>query len=128
MHTSITSTARRNQLLVAVIATVFILVSGLLGALVVRAIQTITVTSDSIDDTRALHAAEGAVQSLRNQLGATVHDNAYWDDAYPEVNLAQTRADWIIETWAATTADYPLYDTAMVFDANNRISRRLPRR
>ncbi|MBP1862113.1 EAL domain-containing protein [Rhizobium herbae] len=121
MHKNIASNAGRNQLSVAIIAIVFILVSALLAFLVAGSIQTITITSDEIDDSRAMHAADGALQSLRKQLGATVRDNAYWDDAYREVSLQETKTDWIIENWASTTADYPLYDTAIVVDASNKV-------
>ncbi len=109
---------RLNQWSVAVIAIVFILVTAVLAVLVTRSIDVITTTSNRIDDNRARHAAHGALQSLRKQLAATVRDNAYWDDAYRQVNL-DTRADWIVENWASTTADYPLYDTAIVLDAKN---------
>jgi len=112
---SVQSSSRLNQWSVALIAIVFILVTAVLAGLVARSIEMITTTSNAIDDDRARHAAGGALQSLRKQLAATVRDNAYWDDAYRQVNM-DTRADWIVENWASTTADYPLYDTAIVID------------
>jgi diguanylate cyclase (GGDEF)-like protein len=115
---SVQSPGRLNQWSVSFIAMVFILVTAVLAGLVTRSIETITTTSNSIDDERARHAAQGALQSLRKQLAATVRDNAYWDDAYRQVNL-DTRVDWIVENWASTTADYPLYDTAIVVDAGD---------
>ncbi|WP_234879107.1 putative bifunctional diguanylate cyclase/phosphodiesterase [Sinorhizobium americanum] len=100
------------------VAAVFILVAAALAGLVAGSIATLTTTADGIDDQRALQATSGAVQALRKQMAATLRDNAYWDDAYAEVN-ADSRVDWIIENWASTSADYPLYDTAIVVDSRN---------
>ncbi|RVH43843.1 putative bifunctional diguanylate cyclase/phosphodiesterase [Sinorhizobium meliloti] len=118
MHRNTLSESRQTQLLVLLVATVFILVAVALAGLVAGSIATLTTTADDIDDQRALQATSGAVQALRKQMAATLRDNAYWDDAYAEVN-ADTRADWIIENWASTSADYPLYDTAIVVDSGN---------
>lgn len=118
MHRNTVSENRRTQLLVLLVAAVFILVAAALAGLVAGSIATITTTADAIDDQRALQATSGAVHALRKQMAATLRDNAYWDDAYAQVN-AETRIDWIIENWASTTADYPLYDTAIVVDSRN---------
>lgn len=118
MRNSVQSAGRLNQWSVSLIAIIFIVVTAILALLVARSIETITTTSNAIDDDRAKHAAHGALQSLRKQLAATVRDNAYWDDAYRQVNL-DTRVDWIVENWASTTEDYPLYDTAIVVDAKD---------
>lgn len=113
--------ARRQQFFAALVALIFILVATVLAAIVARAVQTITLTADAIDDSRATAAAEGALQSMRKQLGATITDNAYWDDAYQQVNASDTNVEWITETWASITADYPLYDTAIVVDGDNKV-------
>ncbi|WP_033057262.1 putative bifunctional diguanylate cyclase/phosphodiesterase [Sinorhizobium arboris] len=118
MHRNTLSESRQTQLLVLLVAAVFILVAAALAGLVAGSIATLTTTADDIDDQRALQATSGAVQALRKQMAATLRDNAYWDDAYAEVS-ADTRADWIIENWASTSADYPLYDTAIVVDSRN---------
>jgi hypothetical protein len=110
------SEGRRRQLVVVAVATVFIVVRSALAGLVVGSIHTLTTTADAIDDGRARHAAAGALQSLRKQLGATVRDNAYWDDAFAQVN-SDARVDWTVENWGSTSADYPLYDTAIVVDS-----------
>lgn len=118
MQKLVISEGRRRQLAVVAVATVFIVVGSVLAGLVVRSIHTLTTTADTIDDRRASHAAAGALQSLRNQLGATVRDNAYWDDAFEQVN-SDARLDWTVENWGSTSADYPLYDTAIVVDSRN---------
>lgn len=106
----------RHKLFVIAIAAVFIGVGCLLGALVADSIYDITVKSDSIDDMRALNAAASAVSAMKKQMEGTIRDNAFWDDAYAQVNSG-TRNDWIVETWGRTTGNYPLYDTAIVIDA-----------
>ncbi|URK86106.1 hypothetical protein LP421_03265 (plasmid) [Rhizobium sp. RCAM05350] len=82
MQKFVISEGRRRQLSVVAVATVFIVVAAVLAGLVARSINTLTTTADAIDDGRARHAAAGALQSLRKHLGATVRDNAYWDDAF----------------------------------------------
>lgn len=107
--------------LLAVLATCFLILT-MLGALayaVSGAFASMASSADLMDDTRALSAARGALTALKRQLGATVRDNAYWDDAYRNVN-AEGGAEWSVETWGSVTADYPLYDTAMVIDADGK--------
>ena len=118
MQKFVISEGRRRQLSVVAVATVFIVVAAVLAGLVAGSINTLATTADAIDDGRARHAAAGALQSLRKQLGATVRDNAYWDDAFKQVN-SETRRDWTVENWGSTSADYPLYDTAIVVDSHN---------
>lgn len=118
MQKFVFSEGNRRQLSVIAVATVFILVAAVLGRLVAGSINTLTTTADAIDDGRAMHATAGALQSLRKQLGATLRDNAYWDDAFEQIN-SDARVDWTVENWGSTTADYPLYDTAIVVDSHN---------
>jgi diguanylate cyclase (GGDEF)-like protein len=118
VHNSVFSEGRRRQLQVVAVATVFVVVAAVLAGLVAGSINTLTATADAIDDGRARHAAAGALQSLRKQLGATVRDNAYWDDAFEQVN-SDGRVGWTLENWGSTSADYPLYDTAIVVDSRN---------
>lgn len=84
-----------------------------LGSVVWWAFGSIAETADNIDDARAADAANGAVDALRKQLGATVRDNAYWDLAYTTIPTAEGAA-WATDGWVRLTRDYPLYDTALV--------------
>ncbi|WP_276121872.1 CHASE4 domain-containing protein [Pararhizobium qamdonense] len=65
-------------------------------------IGNITAKSDSIDDARAVSAAASAVGTMKKQLEGTIRDNAFWDDAFDQVN-SDNRDDWIIENWGTTT-------------------------
>lgn len=112
---------RIHKSYVAAIAGLFIAVGCILGALVTDSIGDITIKSDSIDDMRALNAAASAVNAMKKQIEGTIRDNAFWDDAYAQVN-SETRDAWVVKTWGAATKAYPLYDTAIVVDdANNLI-------
>jgi diguanylate cyclase (GGDEF)-like protein len=105
--------------LLAVFATCLLILFTLatLAYVVSGAIGSMAKSADQMDDARALTAAKGALTALKKQLGATVRDNAYWDDAYRSLN-AEGAADWAIENWGTTTEDYPLYDTALVIEAD----------
>ncbi|RFB88853.1 bifunctional diguanylate cyclase/phosphodiesterase [Rhizobium leguminosarum bv. trifolii] len=109
--------SKLRLLAVAATSLIFLSTLGALGYTVSRAITSMAATADEIDDTRAVTAANGALKALQKQLGATVRDNAYWDDAYRQI-LTSNAAAWATENWGSTTADYPLYDTALVITAD----------
>jgi diguanylate cyclase (GGDEF)-like protein len=92
---------------------------GFLTYLVSGAMSSMATVADHIDKVRSISATNGALRAMKKQLAATVRDNAYWDDAYKKVNT-EGGAEWAVETWGATTADYPLYDTAMVLRADGK--------
>jgi diguanylate cyclase (GGDEF)-like protein len=116
-----TVSSRLRLRLLAVLATCLLILLTLatLAYVVSGAIASMAVSADQMDDARALSAAKGALTALKKQLGATVRDNAYWDDAYRSLN-ADRAADWAVENWGTTTEDYPLYDTALVVEADGR--------
>jgi sensor domain CHASE-containing protein len=112
-------TSRRRRIVIAV-ALLFFAVASIFAAIVLRSIDTIKDNANRIDDERAVEAARGAVDSLRTQLSGTIHDNATWDGAYKQLNSI-TRQYWIIDNWATTASDNPLYDTAVVIDVRGKI-------
>jgi len=107
--------------LLSVFAACLVILSTLAGLayVVTEAIGSMATSADQMDDVRAQSAASGALTALKKQLGATIRDNAYWDDAYSSLNNEGGK-EWAIENWGSTTADYPLYDTAMVLGADGR--------
>lgn len=94
-----------------------LLTLGGLAYVVSGSIRFMAASADQMDDARALSAAKAALAALKKQLGATVRDNAYWDDAYERLEDEGAR-NWASENWGATTVDYPLYDTALVVEPN----------
>ncbi|MDB5526510.1 MAG: diguanylate cyclase/phosphodiesterase [Rhizobium sp.] len=119
--TSARSRRRLHIRLAAIILTSALIVAtlGFLANLMSGAFGSMTDAANQIDDTRAISATNGALQAMQKQLGATVRDNAYWDDAFNKIN-AIGGADWAVENWGTTTADYPLYDTALVIEADSK--------
>jgi diguanylate cyclase (GGDEF)-like protein len=115
------SKTKLNFRLAAVLATsaVFLATLTILGYIVAGAFGSMASTADALDDARAETAAKGALRALQKQLGATVRDNAYWDDAYRQMTTAGAAA-WALDNWGSTTADYPLYDTAMVIEPTGK--------
>lgn len=110
---------RTRQFIVATVAAVFIVVAVILSGLVTGSIDTLTESADRIDDERSRQTTAGALRALRQQLGATVRDNAFWDDAFDKVNSGE-RVEWTTENWGTVSGEYPLYDTAIVVDDRNQ--------
>ncbi|MDH6267790.1 diguanylate cyclase (GGDEF)-like protein [Rhizobium sp. SG_E_25_P2] len=105
--------------MVVVVGLLLVALSATLAALVAQSVTSIYHNADRIDDARAVTAAQGASKSIRARLSATLRDNAFWDDAYA-ITQSPEAEQWIYDNWASTTADYPLYDTAIVYDGSNR--------
>lgn len=85
----------------------------ILSGLVTIAFSEMRRDANWIDDARAGQAARAAIKSFQSRLGATVRDNAIWDDAYLRMQ-SPAGAAWAYENWGKVSADYPLYDVAVV--------------
>ncbi len=100
-----------------ILATTFVLaIAFAVAFLSANVITTMRDAADTIDANRSVNAVEAAVSSIKKRLGATVRDNAVWDDAYAAVSSPEADA-WIYDNWGSTSEDYPLYDGAIVLDA-----------
>lgn len=91
----------------------FVAVALVLTGLMTRIVATMTHSANEIDDARATHMAQTVVAEFSERLGATVKDNAVWDDAYAAM-ASPGAADWAYENWGKTSEDYSLYDGAIV--------------
>ncbi|OWV67998.1 diguanylate phosphodiesterase [Rhizobium sp. R339] len=91
----------------------FLVIALVLTGLMAHVVTTMTRSANEIDDARATRAARAAVAAFVDRLSATTTDNAVWDDAYKAIS-APGAADWAYENWGKTSADYPLYDGAVV--------------
>lgn len=104
----------RTQASSIIATTIFFLVVTLvLTGLTAHVVTTMTRSANEIDDARAVRAARAAISAFVNRLSATTTDNAVWDDAYKAISSPDA-VDWAYENWGKTTADYPLYDGAVV--------------
>ncbi|WP_183822176.1 bifunctional diguanylate cyclase/phosphodiesterase [Rhizobium sp. BK377] len=91
----------------------FLVVALVLTGLMAHVVVKMTRSANEIDDARATRAARAAIAAFVGRLSATTTDNAVWDDAYKAMSSADA-ADWAYENWGKTSADYPLYDGAVV--------------
>lgn len=104
----------RTQASSIIATTIFFLVVALvLTGLTAHVVATMTRSANKIDDARATRAARAAISAFVNRLSATATDNAVWDDAYKAISSPDA-VGWAYENWGKTTADYPLYDGAVV--------------
>jgi diguanylate cyclase (GGDEF)-like protein len=120
MRTSAATAQLRSQhFRVFLVTGLFVFVGALLAVLVAIAVAAMTKSANEIDDARAIHAGQAAVEALKTQLSATVRDNAIWDDAYQQIST-ENGAAWAIENWGETTANYPLYDISVVISPSGK--------
>ncbi|EJC78810.1 diguanylate cyclase (GGDEF) domain-containing protein [Rhizobium leguminosarum bv. trifolii WSM2297] len=91
----------------------FLVVALILTGLMAHVVVTMTRSANEIDDARATRAARAAIGAFVARLSGTTTDNAIWDDAYSATS-SPTAADWAYENWGKTSADYALYDGAIV--------------
>lgn len=98
---------------IGTVTAIFVIIAGILSALVSHSIFEMQRSADVMDDGRARKAAEVAVLSMGQKLAATVRDNAVWDDAFVAMDGTDA-ADWAFENWGKTSEDYELYDGAIV--------------
>ncbi|EJC73129.1 bifunctional diguanylate cyclase/phosphodiesterase [Rhizobium hidalgonense] len=91
----------------------FLVVALVLTGLMAHVVVTMTRSANEIDDARASRAARAAIAAFVARLSATTTDNAVWDDAYSAASTPAA-ADWAYENWGKTSAEYALYDGAIV--------------
>ncbi|ASY56147.1 diguanylate cyclase/phosphodiesterase (GGDEF & EAL domains) with PAS/PAC sensor(s) [Sinorhizobium sp. CCBAU 05631] len=104
----------RAQTSAIVAATIcFLVIALLLTGLMTYVVAEMTRSANEIDDARANRAAQTALAAFSARLSATVTDNAVWDQAYEALVSADAK-DWAYDNWGSTSADYPLYDGAIV--------------
>jgi len=116
---SLGSTGHQKRTVIITAVLLSLGVAAALGVFVSSAIYSIVRAADELEETRAAGAAASALESLRSQMAGTVRDNAFWDEAYRQLN-SPIRDAWLIENWGAPTLDYPLYDMALVIGPDDK--------
>ncbi|MGK6314641.1 bifunctional diguanylate cyclase/phosphodiesterase [Neorhizobium sp. DT-125] len=94
---------------VFIATSLLLLIAMVLGGMGAHVVDRMRSTANALDDNRAILAAETAVSSFKEQLAATVRDNAVWDEAYKAITQGD-REGWAYENWGKTSEDYALYD------------------
>ncbi|CAI2936022.1 putative bifunctional diguanylate cyclase/phosphodiesterase [Aminobacter niigataensis] len=113
------SSGHRKRTVIIIAVLLSLGVAAALGVFVSGAIYSIVRTADELDETRATDAASSALEAMRSQMSGTVRDNAFWDEAYRQLN-SPIRDAWLIESWGVPTLDHPLYDMALVIGPDDK--------
>ncbi len=96
------------------------MIALLLTGLMTYVVAEMTRSANEIDDARANRAAQTALVAFSARLSATVTDNSVWDQAYEAIASADAK-DWAYDNWGSTSADYPLYDGAIVIGPDGSV-------
>lgn len=101
--------------LLIIFAAVMICVS----AMVFTALDRVAHYANQLDEDRSREAVTGAVRTFQDQLAATLHDYAAWDDA---AEFAYTRPDreWLVRNFGDMSFNSELFDVAMILDAQGQ--------
>lgn len=97
--------------------TAFILIGISISALVTWSVRSVTENANDLDNARSQSTVIAALNSQIEQTAGLIRDNGIWDDA--AVAAYETNdIQWMFENWGATTLDYPLYNEAIVIEAD----------
>ncbi|WP_165217654.1 putative bifunctional diguanylate cyclase/phosphodiesterase [Affinirhizobium pseudoryzae] len=105
--------AVRSMLLI--FAAVMICVS----AMVFTALDRVGHYANQLDENRSREAVSGALQTFREQLAATLHDYAAWDDA-AENAYVQKDTSWLDRNFGEMSFDNLLFDVSLILDHTGR--------
>ncbi|SIQ13922.1 periplasmic sensor diguanylate cyclase/phosphodiesterase [Rhizobium sp. RU35A] len=106
--------AVRSMLLI--FAAVVIAVTGM----VFTALDRVGQYANHLDEERSREAVSGAVRTFEDQLAATLHDYAAWDDAAERL-YRQKDIDWVVRNFGNMTRKSELFDVAIIMDPSGRI-------
>lgn len=101
--------------LLIIFAAVMICVS----AMVFAALDRVAHYANQLDEDRSREAVTGAVRTFQDQLAATLHDYAAWDDAV-EFTYTNPDREWLVRNFGDMSYNSELFDVAMVVDGEGR--------
>jgi diguanylate cyclase (GGDEF)-like protein len=98
---------------------IFAAVMVCVSAMVFTALDRVGHYANQLDEERSREAVTGAVQTFRDQLAATLHDYAAWDDA---VDYTRDTLDlaWLQRNIGEMSYRSDLFDVAMVLDGHGK--------
>lgn len=105
--------AVRSMLLI--FAAVMICVS----AMVFTALDRVGHYANQLDEERSREAVTGAIQTFRDQLAATLHDYAAWDDAVDHTRN-DLNLEWLQRNFGEMSYKSDLFDVAIVLDQQGK--------
>ncbi|WP_430254954.1 bifunctional diguanylate cyclase/phosphodiesterase [Neorhizobium sp. DAR64872/K0K18] len=105
---------------VAMQLVLFAVVVTLVTVFILTAVGRIADYANRYDDSRSMQTTEGALQTFRTQLQATLNDYSAWDDA-AEFVYAQDGQDWVVSNYGDMTSNSGLFDIAIVMDTERNV-------
>lgn len=99
-----------------IFAAVVIAVTGM----VFTALDRVGQYANHLDEERSRQAVSGAIRTFEDQLAATLHDYAAWDDAADHLYRKQD-LDWVVRNFGKMTQNSTLYDVAIIMDPSGRV-------
>ncbi len=95
----------------------FAFLSVAMSAIVGFSVKSVTDNTNMLDDSRSRSTVNAALHNITDQMEGITRDNAIWDDA-AEAAYKTNDVQWMFENWGQTTLDYPLYNEALVIEAD----------
>lgn len=90
------------------------------SAMVFSALDRVAHYANQLDEDRSREAVTGAVRTFRDQLGATLHDYAAWDDAV-QFAYIQPDLDWLKRNFGDMSFNSELFDAAFILDQDGKV-------
>ncbi len=85
------------------------------SSMVFTALDRVAHYANQLDEDRSREAVTGAVRTFRDQLAATLHDYAAWDDAV-QFAYIQPDLDWLKRNFGDMSFNSELFDAAIILD------------
>ncbi len=97
----------------------FAVIVTVVTVMVLGALESVTKSSNVLDEERSRETMSGALKTFKAQLGATLNDYAAWDDAATNV-YAEDGMPWTISNYGDMSVNSTLFDMAIVVDADRK--------
>ena len=107
--------SRKKALILGSIAG-FLILTVAISVIVGFSVRFVTDNANSLDNDRSRSTIGAALHDVTARMEGITRDNTFWDVAAAEVY--KNNVEWMVDSWGLTTADYPLYDEALVVESD----------
>ncbi len=94
---------------------IFAVVMICVSSMVFTALDRVAHYANQLDEERSSEAVGGVLQTFRDQLSATLHDYAAWDDAAENAYVAKD-IQWLDRNFGDMSYNNELFDVAIILD------------
>lgn len=98
---------------------IFAAVMICVSAMVFTALDRVGHYANQLDEDRSREAVSGALHTFRDQLAATLHDYAAWDDAAQNAYVLKDTS-WLDRNFGEMSFDNQLFDVVLILDASGQ--------